>query len=72
MCTSLGAPTNGLISYGPDTSSPYDYQTMAIYRCNTGFGLFGDDTSRQCVSSSPGDAGWSGSAPSCESKHACS
>ena len=67
MCTSLGTPTNGLISYGPDTTSPYNYQTVATYSCNTGYGLFGDDTSRQCVSSTPGDAGWNGAAPTCES-----
>lgn len=68
MCTSLAPLNNGLLSYGPDTASPYDYQTTATYSCNEGYGLFGGDRARQCDSSSPGDGGWSGTTPTCESK----
>ena len=67
MCTSLAAPSNGLISYGPNMTSPFNYQTVATYSCNTGYGLFGGDRTRQCVSTSPGDGGWSGIAPTCGS-----
>ena len=66
MCTSLTSPSNGLISYGPDTTSPFNYQTTATYSCNAGYGLSGGDRTRQCVSFGSGDGGWSGTAPTCE------
>ena len=68
MCTSLAAPTMGLISYSPDITSPYNYQTTATYSCVEGFGLLGGDKTRQCNSPSAGNAGWSGTAPTCESE----
>ncbi len=68
MCTSLAPQTNGLISFGPDTTSPYDYQTTATYVCIEGYGLFGGDRTRQCNSGSANIGQWSGIAPMCESE----
>ena len=67
-CSSLPFPTNGLISYGTDATSPYDYLTVATYSCSAGYGLIGGSRMRQCVSASSGDSGWSGTAPTCESE----
>ena len=66
VCTSLLAPRNGLISYNPDVTYPYGYQTIATYNCSAGFGLVGGDRIRLCVNSSSGDGQWVGIAPSCE------
>ncbi len=68
VCTSLAPPTNGFISFGPDTTSPYDYQTTATYVCIEGYGLFGGDRTRQCISESANIGQWSGIAPMCESE----
>ena len=65
-CTTPTVPLNGFVSYGPDTTSPYDYQTTATYSCNEGYGLSSGDSSRQCENSAPGDGGWSGNAPTCD------
>ena len=66
VCTSLITPANGLVSYDPDTSPPYDYQTVATYSCNPGYGLFGGDRTRQCLNSSSGEGEWKGMVPICE------
>ena len=65
----MTAPTNGIITYAADTTSPFDYQTTASYSCDTGFGLSGGDSVRTCVSSSAGPGEWSGTAPTCEGWH---
>ena len=65
VCPTLTAPMNGLITYAADTTSPFDYQTTAIYSCDTGYGLSIDDSVRTCVSSGgPGE--WNGTEPTCE------
>ena len=61
ICTSLTSPTNGFISYGPDTSAPFDLGTTATYGCNPGYGLSGGSATRTCT----GANSWSGSAPVC-------
>ena len=65
-CSSLVAPTNGMITYATDTTAPFDYQTTATYSCISGFGLSGGDRVRTCVSSSAGPGEWSGIEPTCE------
>ncbi|XP_064387965.1 uncharacterized protein LOC135336171 isoform X3 [Halichondria panicea] len=65
-CRSLTVPTNGVITYTADTTSPFDYQTTASYSCDAGFGLSGGDRVRTCVRSSLGPGEWSGIAPTCE------
>ena len=59
-CPSLSPLTNGVISYSPDTSSPYDIGTMATYSCNVGFFLEGD-MARACNNVGT----WDGTNPSC-------
>ncbi len=66
MCTSLAAPTMGYISFDPDTTSPYNYQTTATYGCAVGYGLFGGDTIRQCESGSDSTGRWTGTPQICE------
>ena len=68
-CRSLTVPTNGVITYTADTTSPFDYQTTASYSCDAGFGLSGGNRVRTCVSSSSGPGEWSGIAPTCEGWH---
>lgn len=68
MCGSLPSLTNGSIIYSTDSISPYEFATMAMYICDTGFGLIGDVT-RTCNGddSSP-DGMWTGQAPSCDGR----
>ncbi len=67
MCPNLIEPDNGFITFAADTTSPYDYLTMATYGCDTGYGLSGgEERVRTCVLSSFGGGEWSGNAPSCE------
>ncbi len=65
-CQSLSSPSNGQIDYQGDTAVPFDYQTTVTYSCNNGYGLFGGDRVRTCVSSSAGPGEWNGIAPTCE------
>lgn len=55
MCPRLAAPANGLIVLSSGG-------LKAVYKCNTGFNLKGSST-RHCTRQ-----GWTGSAPTCESK----
>ena len=67
-CTSLSPIANGRISYSPDTTSPFDIETMATYSCDVGYFLSGSDT-RMCVGDGASVSGmWSGTAPICSSK----
>ena len=68
LCNTLGAPVNGQVIYSPDTTSPYDFGTMATYVCDSGFGISGGTRTRAC---SDGDgltnAGvWSRSSVTCD------
>ncbi len=65
ICDPLSNPTNGLITYSPDTTPPYEFETMASYRCNEGFGLTVGDTTRICVNSVTVSEQWSGIEPEC-------
>ena len=66
-CTALPAPTNGLITYSPDITAPYDFQTIATYRCNTGYGLSGGTgTPTVCVDATVGSGEWVGDRYTCE------
>ncbi len=67
-CSTLNAPANGLVSYDPDLTAPYEFGTTATYICTTGFGLFGGSRTRECVVSSLGGGGWSGTTPTCGSE----
>lgn len=48
MCDSLPIPDNGRIIYSMDITSPYSYDTVATYICNTGFGINGGNVLRTC------------------------
>ena len=69
MCSDLPIPTNGLVMYSPDTTSPYSYLTMASYSCTAGYGLSGGDNTRQCVYSISTPGMWNGTAPICDGKY---
>ena len=64
-CTSLSLLNNGVLSYNPDTMTPFDFGTTASYSCNEGFFLVGN-TNQTCGGDGSGVNGiWSGSAPVC-------
>ncbi len=74
MCPSLFPPPNGMITYSPDNTFPYAYQTMATYSCVLGYGIFGQTTARTCIESALGGGEWSdGADPTCQGKcwHCC-
>ena len=62
---------NAQITFTTDTTSPYDYNTVATYSCSEGYYLIGQ-TSRTCLGDSLSvngftDTGvWSGSSPFCQ------
>ena len=69
-CTSLNLINNGLITFSPDTTSPFDFGTTASYSCNQGSYLVGN-VARTCGGDGSGVAGtWSGSTPVCAGEHA--
>ena len=59
-CDSLNNPVNGQV----DTSNGTTFESVATYRCSTGYTLNGNN-SRTCGS----DGIWSGPLPTCESKY---
>ena len=64
-CISLGAPTNGEVTYSSGTTSPFNYGTVATFTCNTGFGLIGNMT-RTCEGDGSSPVGlWSEVTPTC-------
>ncbi len=66
MCTNLPAPDNGIVIYSTDTTSPYDFGTVATYICDTGFGLTGEAT-QTCDGYDSSPIGvWSGQASICD------
>ena len=68
-CSGLSVPQNGRIFFTPDTTSPYDYNSVATYACNPGFGLTGGDPTRTCGGDDSSTSGvWSGTAPVCNRK----
>jgi len=65
FCSELDSVANGLISYIPDTTPPFDYRTVAIHTCNEGYFREGNDL-RTCTGdglSTDGD--WDGDRPTC-------
>ncbi len=65
QCEDLPNPVNGVISFSPDDTAPFDFGTIALYTCDTGFGLNGDDQ-RTCAGNSDSIVGeWIGVPPSC-------
>ncbi len=74
MCPSLFPPPNGMITYSPDNTFPYAYQTMATYSCVLGYGIIGQTMARTCIESALGGGEWSdGADPTCQGKcwHCC-
>ena len=61
-CSLLGTLANGIITYDPDTTPPFNFETSATYSCNTGYGLSLSGTSyRSCLGSPIGGGGqWTG------------
>ncbi len=64
-CSRLTNPSNGVITYTTDITSPFDYQTNATYDCDFGFRQAVGDIVRTCVGSTAGGV-WSGVAVICE------
>ncbi len=60
-CGFLSNPVDGQVSFEPDGFTTFN--SRAVYTCNSGFTLDGDDT-RVCQA----DETWSGSAPKCRRK----
>jgi len=60
MCSPLGVLANSRISYAPDTSPPYNYNTTATYSCSLGYSISGMQT-RRCAENNI----WTGEQPSC-------
>lgn len=56
-CKELNHPPNGRVEF----PVPSTYQSLAVYTCNTGYNLKGND-SRECLV----DGVWSGMEPTCE------
>ncbi len=67
-CPTLTAPLDGLLSYDPDMSPPYQFGTTVTYSCNGQFGLSSGDMTRECVLSDTGGGRWTGTAPTCGSE----
>ncbi len=61
MCPELMEPENGVITFSGTNS---EFMTMAMYSCNSGYGLSGGDTVRTCETGSNGGI-WSGTEPIC-------
>ena len=57
---------NGVVEFSETPSDLVSFQTIATYRCNSGFGLSGGDRVRTCIGSSSGGGEWTGSTPLCE------
>ena len=66
VCTALSVPDNGLISYSPDTTPPFDYLTTATYDCNTGFALSGSIPRTLAVCEDLNGGEWVGGRYTCE------
>ena len=66
MCSALPSISNGVITYDPDTPSPYNFGTTATHTCNTGFFLEGAQL-RTCEGdgSLTTSGRWSATAPAC-------
>ncbi len=64
-CPSLGPINNGVMTYNPSTTSPFDFGTTAAYTCNEGFFLEGERI-LTCVGDGLSVNGvWSDPAPVC-------
>ena len=73
-CSLLGTLANGMITYDPDTTPPFDFETTATYSCDTGYGLSPSGTSfRSCLGSPIGGGGqWTGrDSATCDRKELC-
>ena len=65
MCDTPPVLTNGQIIFSNDTTSPYEFGTVATYVCDTGFSLIGE-TTRTCDGDDSSPIGmWTGNDPSC-------
>ena len=54
-----------MITYDPDTPSPFELGTTALYSCDDGYALNGGEL-QFCLEPSSGENGfWNGSAPVC-------
>ena len=68
-CSSLSSISSGVIAYIPDTTPPFDLGTVAVYLCNEGFNLTGNNL-RTCSGDGSSVSGvWGGSAPVCAGRY---
>ncbi len=68
-CNLLPQIANGVISYSPNSTNPFDYGTIATYLCNEGFYIYSTDLlMRSCSGSGTVQGFWSGQEPQCLGK----
>ena len=68
MCPDLSDPSNGNIIYVNDTRAPFELGTQAMYTCDEGFVLAGNDVARVCMANEISEGVWSGEALACQGK----
>ncbi len=69
MCFDPPLFANGQIIFSTDTTSPFDFGTLATYICDTGFSLSGN-VARTCTGDDSSPVGiWSGGDPTCISEN---
>ena len=68
-CSALSAVGNGTIIYSSDTTLHYDYETTAVYECDTGYEIKSGDKKRNCTGDGTTQSGdWNGTAAMCSRK----
>ncbi len=69
-CTSLSPISNGVLAYGPDSTDPFNFGTIASYTCDDGFYLTSGSDVRTCGGDGLNTIGsWNGAAPVCLCKY---
>ncbi len=69
FCSLLPDLANGAITYGSDTTAPFDYLTTATYSCDSGYGLGVAPMGFMRTCGTIGE--WTGSDVTCDRKLIC-
>ncbi len=64
-CATLDPIADGVITYNPDTTDPFDFGTNATYSCNEWFFLEGNDISTCDGDGTSVNGEWDVTAPQC-------
>ena len=69
MCDFIPDPDNGRVTFSPDATPPFDFETRATYICNSGYGISGGNVLRTCRGDGlTANGTWTGTAPFCGGK----